>query len=64
MIFLSRKDTLPCFKQIPLNLTLLPKLHSPMNSEELISELCGFLILSSDVPVEPHELILPVFLID
>ena len=64
LFFLWRRDTLLCFKHIPLNSTILLILKSPVIFEaKLTSEICGFLFLSRDTPIQPHNLKLPVLLL-
>ena len=47
------------FKQIPLNFTLINRpILSIKSGEKVISEVCGVLIVSSDIPAKLHNSIL------
>ena len=55
---------LPCFKDITLNSTILLNLSSPVIfGVKLTSEVCGFLIMSRDISVEPRDSMLSVFIL-
>ena len=52
------------FKQIPFNLTFLKFPKSTNFGEKLVFDSYGFIIFSSDNPVDLHEQIFSVFLIN